>query len=47
MTAGANAGESWVYFMTPWGMQLELVSYPNGMAYEKDTESRLFAPHKD
>lgn len=35
MTEGPSAGESWVYFMAPWGMQLELVSYPNGKAYEK------------
>ncbi|OED69943.1 VOC family protein [Vibrio crassostreae] len=33
MTEGPTAGESWVYFMAPWGMQLELVSYPNGKAY--------------
>jgi len=47
MTEGPNAGESWVYFMAPWGMQLELVSYPKGMAYEKDTDRRLFNPAKD
>lgn len=46
MTEGPNAGETWVYFMAPWGMQLELVSYPSGMAYEKDTERRLFNPRK-
>lgn len=32
---GMSAGESWVYFKAPWGMQLELVSFPEGKAYEK------------
>ncbi|GAA4649705.1 VOC family protein [Kistimonas scapharcae] len=44
METGPSAGESWVYFMTPWGMQLELVSYPQGKAYEKTTSLRLFSP---
>jgi catechol 2,3-dioxygenase-like lactoylglutathione lyase family enzyme len=44
MTEGPNAGETWVYFLTPWGMQLELVSYPKGKAYEKETERRLWHP---
>ncbi len=46
MTTGPSAGESWVYFLAPWGMQLELVSYPNGKAYEKETDRRLFTPNK-
>ncbi|MGL5290658.1 MAG: VOC family protein [Vibrionaceae bacterium] len=33
MHEGPTAGETWVYFMAPWGMQLELVSYPHGKAY--------------
>ncbi len=41
-STGASAGQSWVYFLAPWGMQLELVSYPGGKAYEKDTERRLW-----
>jgi len=44
MDSGPSAGESWVYFMSPWGMQLELVSYPNGKAYERDSKRRLFSP---
>lgn len=44
MTEGPSAGETWVYFLAPWGMQLELVSYPEGKAYEKDTEGRLWDP---
>jgi glyoxylase I family protein len=39
-----SEGQRWVYFFTPWGMQLELVSYPNGKAYEKSTEKRLWHP---
>lgn len=43
-TSGPNGGQTWVYFLTPWGMQLELVSYPNGKGYEKETERRLWHP---
>ncbi|HJV86854.1 MAG TPA: VOC family protein [Noviherbaspirillum sp.] len=42
--AGPSGGQSWVYFLTPWGMQLELVSYPQGKAYGRDTERRLWHP---
>ena len=41
-TTGASAGQTWVYFLSPWGMQLELVSYPGGKGYEQDTERRLW-----
>ncbi len=41
---GANAGLKWVYFLSPWGMQLELVSSPTGMAYEKGTDLRVWQP---
>ncbi len=41
-TAGPSGGQTWVYFLTPWGMQLELVSFPNGKAYEHDTDRRLW-----
>lgn len=41
---GPSAGQTWVYFLTPWGMQLELVSFPNGKAYEKDTVRHLWSP---
>ncbi len=39
---GPSGGQTWVYFLSPWGMQLELVSFPNGKAYERDTEQRLW-----
>lgn len=44
MAEGSNAGMSWVYFLAPWGLQMELVSYPNGQGYEKLTERRLWHP---
>ncbi|MFF2852353.1 VOC family protein [Streptomyces sp. NPDC058001] len=34
-SSGPSEGQRWVYFLTPWGMQLELVSFPHGKAYEK------------
>lgn len=33
---GASAGQRWVYFLSPWGMQFELVSYPGGKAFDHD-----------
>jgi len=40
---GPAAGQSILYFLTPWGMQMELISYPNGMAYEKDAKTTLWS----
>lgn len=39
-----SQGQRWVYFLSPWGMQLELVCYPNGKAYEKDSPIKLWNP---
>ncbi|RFA10778.1 glyoxalase [Subtercola boreus] len=39
-----SSGQRWIYFLTPWGMQLELVSYPNGKAYESDADILLWHP---
>jgi len=33
---GPAAGQSIIYFFTPWGLQMEAISFPEGMAYEKD-----------
>jgi catechol 2,3-dioxygenase-like lactoylglutathione lyase family enzyme len=33
-SGGPSAGQRWVYFLAPWGMQWELVSYPNGKAFD-------------
>lgn len=45
-TASKNAseGQRWLYFLSPWGMQFELVSFPNGKAYEKDATVKLWHP---
>jgi len=39
---GPNAGTTWIYFVAPWGLHMELVSFPNGKGYEKDFEGRLW-----
>ena len=40
-------GQHWVYFRAPWGMQFELVSYPDGKAYQADANVRLWHPVRD
>jgi glyoxylase I family protein len=44
VSAGASAGQRWLYFRSPWGMQFELVSFPQGKAYEKDATTVLWHP---
>jgi catechol 2,3-dioxygenase-like lactoylglutathione lyase family enzyme len=34
-SSGPAAGNRWIYFLSPWGMQFELVSYPGGKAWDK------------
>jgi catechol 2,3-dioxygenase-like lactoylglutathione lyase family enzyme len=41
---GPAAGQTILYFQAPWGLQLEAISYPNGMAYEKDAKTVLWSP---
>ena len=41
---GPIGGETIDYFLTPWGAQMELVSYPHGMNYEKDAAQKLWTP---
>lgn len=43
-SAGPSGGQTWVYFLAPWDLQLELVSYPQGKAYEQHTTRRLWHP---
>jgi catechol 2,3-dioxygenase-like lactoylglutathione lyase family enzyme len=33
---GPAAGQSILYFFAPWGLQMELISFPEGMAYEQE-----------
>jgi len=41
---GDMAGDSIIYFKTPWGSYMELVSAPNGKGYEKNIDRRLWHP---
>jgi len=34
-STGPSEGQRWVYFLSPWGMQFELVSYPGGKAFDR------------
>ncbi|MBO9521423.1 MAG: VOC family protein [Nocardioidaceae bacterium] len=34
VSKGPSEGQRWVYFLAPWGMQFELVSYPGGKAFD-------------
>ncbi|WP_445399070.1 VOC family protein [Streptomyces sp. LE64] len=43
-SSNASEGQRWVYFLSPWGMQFELVSFPRGKAYEADAEVMLWHP---
>lgn len=36
VSRGPSEGQRWVYFLAPWGMQFELVSYPRGKAFDQD-----------
>lgn len=42
--SGPSGGQTWIYFLTPWGMSMELVCYPQGKAYEKDYKNKLWHP---
>jgi len=37
---GPAAGNRWIYFKAPWGMQIELVSYPGGKAFDRERAGR-------
>ncbi|KRE60978.1 VOC family protein [Nostocoides sp. Soil756] len=47
-TEGPNLGLTWCYFMAPWGLQLEVVSAPNGTTFDNQAKAagttRLFHP---
>jgi catechol 2,3-dioxygenase-like lactoylglutathione lyase family enzyme len=44
VTDGPAAGQTINYFLAPWGLQLELISYPRGMAYEASARTVLWSP---
>lgn len=41
---GPAAGQTINYFLAPWGTQFELISYPDGMAYEAEAATKLWSP---
>lgn len=45
ISEGPAAGQTILYFQAPWdGIQFEAISYPDGMAYEKTAETKLWTP---
>ncbi|PHP66773.1 glyoxalase [Zhengella mangrovi] len=44
VTKGQNSGCRWIYFLSPWGLQMELVSFPEGRGYEATAKGRLWNP---
>jgi len=44
LTTGPAAGQSINYFATPFGTDVELISYPHGMAYERTAPIKLWNP---
>jgi catechol 2,3-dioxygenase-like lactoylglutathione lyase family enzyme len=44
MTEGPSAGLSWLYFQAPWGQQMELVSYPGGLAAYRSLRQEVWRP---
>ena len=47
MQDGPTEGLSWVYFLSPWGMQLELVSAPQGQVVTRQDPKALWFPLGD
>jgi catechol 2,3-dioxygenase-like lactoylglutathione lyase family enzyme len=47
VTDGPAAGQSINYFRTPFGTYVELISYPDGMAYERDPSRPLWSPKRN
>lgn len=46
VVGGPIGGTYWVYFLTPWGMQMELVTYKK-LPYEDQTAARQYGPAKE
>jgi catechol 2,3-dioxygenase-like lactoylglutathione lyase family enzyme len=44
VTEGPAAGQTINYFKTDFGLYVELISYPDGMAYEDTAETKLWNP---
>ncbi|MDX2156783.1 MAG: VOC family protein [Hyphomicrobiaceae bacterium] len=46
MTEGPSAGLTWLYFRSPWGLAMELVSYPAGIAAYRHLQRQVWRPHR-
>lgn len=44
VSSGHHLGQRWIYFLSPWGMQFELVSYPQGKAFFRRPAAEASAP---
>ncbi|MFC0865912.1 VOC family protein [Sphaerimonospora cavernae] len=44
ITDGPIAGNRWIYFRAPWGLQMELQQVATELPYESQTEARLYRP---
>jgi catechol 2,3-dioxygenase-like lactoylglutathione lyase family enzyme len=47
VTGGPAAGQTINYFSTPFGTDIELISYPHGMAYEATAPIKLWDPRRN
>jgi catechol 2,3-dioxygenase-like lactoylglutathione lyase family enzyme len=47
LSAGPAAGQAINYFKTPFGTYIELISYPNGMAYQVPSVKPLWSPKRN
>jgi catechol 2,3-dioxygenase-like lactoylglutathione lyase family enzyme len=41
---GAGEGNQFIYARTPWGLTVELISYPAPMAYQQRSDARRWRP---
>lgn len=44
LTGTLLEGMDWVYFLTPWGMQMEIVSAPGGILDEQENNRSFWDP---
>ena len=42
----AGPGNRFIFALAPGGLTLELITYPEGKAYERETSARLFDPRR-
>lgn len=42
--SGFIEGNEWVYFLSPWGLQMEVRRWERGQPYEEKTDVRMFGP---